>query len=268
MGETRPDPALNILEISGLAWAATVHKAVEAMGDAAGAGLAAYQQSAQAQATRDLTAADAQALDHELKRAGIVDGHGVINPQWVLAVGIAASAPVKAAMVVQSQESSVHTEVGLAAGRGVGISYHRRIRPGADGVAVTEVRNAVEVSFFSEENAWAAMSRHLPHLAAVPAPPAATPVGSTPGESVENATHTIHLEVSAYPTAGVDAQAHTSRQAWAVADSLYSVGTGSAGGNGPAVAAVPPGDIGREFAWRLLGAREYLASAATTGVQA
>lgn len=242
MGESRTDPALNIFEISGLAWASTVHKAAEVLANKADGDLSAYRESAQAEASRQLDAEDPQAMEAELRLAGIVDGQGAITRQWVLAVWIAASAPVKAAAVVQTQELSVHTEIGLAGGRGVGITYYRRIRHGVDGVAVTEVRNAVEVSFFREEDAWAAIRRHLPAAAERQAAP-----DTVIEETGPVATHAFHLEVSAAVPAADQGHhsGHLSRDAWALAERSYSIA-----------------DLSREFAWRVLGAREYLASAA------
>lgn len=244
MGESRTDPALNIFEISGLAWALTVHKAAEVLArePEAEAAVSAYRDSVQAQASRQLEAEDPEAIAAELRRAGIVDGQGSIARQWVLAVWVSASAPLKVAAVVQSQDLSVHTELGLASGRGVGISYARRIRHDADGVAVTEVRNAVEVSFFREEDAWAAIRRHLPAAAERQAAPDAVVEETGPFT-----THTFHLEVSgAVPAAGQGHhQRHVSSDVWALVERRYSVA-----------------DLSREFAWRVLGAREYLAGAA------
>ena len=261
MGASRTEAALSVFQISGLAWASTVHKAAESLAHEPDADLSAYQDSIQALAVRQLDAATVQTVDAELGRAGIVDQYGAINPQWVLAVWISAFAPVKVAAVVQSRELSVHTELGLAAGRGVGVSYERRIRHSTDGVDVTEVRNAVEISFFTEENARAAIKRHLPDVSDLPAPPAATP-----DETVADARYTIHLEVAARlegarPGEADERPGHVSRDIWALTERLNSVRTSSAHG-GLALTEVPASDIGREFAWRLLGAREYLASAA------
>jgi hypothetical protein len=260
MGESRTDAALNIVEISGLAWALTVHKAAEVLAiEAADADLSAYRESAQAEASRQVDAEDSPAMEAELRRAGIVDGHGAITRQWVLAVWIAALAPVKAAVVVQTRDLSVHTEIGLARGRGVGITYHRRIRHGLDGVGVTEVRTAVEVSFFHEENAWAAIRRHLPDFTDVQ-----PTVRTTPHDAVANATCTVHLEVSARPIGsgpGSEEKTYVRKDVWALADRLYSLRTSPAEDGGPAVTEVPSSDISREFVWRLLGAREYLAGA-------
>jgi hypothetical protein len=59
-----------------------------------------------------------------------------------------------------------------------------------------------------------------------------------------------------------EVQAYVRKDVWALADRLYSLRTSPAEDDGPAVAEVPSSDISREFVWRLLGAREYLASAA------
>ncbi|MFK4640319.1 hypothetical protein [Paenarthrobacter histidinolovorans] len=263
MGEIRAGSRLNIVEISGFAWAETVRRAAEAMDSGAEADFAAYQDSLQAQV------GDSQETGDELRRAGIVDAHGVMSPQWILAVHLAASAPLKASTVVQSNHAvpsvneSVHTEIGLAGGRGVGISYRRRISHQANGVVVTEVRNAVEVSFFLEEDAWAAVSRHFPDLRRLEPLPEATP-----GETAANATCTIHLDVSARPAFPAGSRPYISRRVWAVADQLYAAEAGPGGEAATSLTAVPATDIAREFAWSLLGAREYLGSAAERSVSA
>jgi hypothetical protein len=283
LGESRTDVALNVFEISGLAWALTVHKAAEALAHEPDVDLSGYKDSVQALAVRELDAEAAQAAEAELRRAGIVDGTGAITRQWMLAVWIAASGPLKVTSIVQSAGLSVHTELGLAGGRGVGVTYSRRISHGAEGVVVTEVRNAVEICFFAEENAWAAIKRHLPDLTQVPEPTEQQkPPMATSSEAAEDAKYTIHLHVSAHP-AGSDVAAlgtapgaaaegvpgsprgrapdHVSWDIWALAQQLYSVRTGTPGDE-PALTPVAPNDLSREFAWRLLGAREYLASTA------
>jgi hypothetical protein len=273
LGESRTDVALNVFEISGLAWALTVHKAAEALAHEPDVDLSGYKDSVQALAVRELDAGAAQAAEAELRTAGIVDGTGAITRQWMLAVWIAASGPLKVASIVQSAGLSVHTELGLAGGRGVGVTYSRRISHGAEGMVVTEVRNAVEVSFFAEEDAWAAIKRHLPDMSQVP-----EPTEQQNSEPAEDARYTIHLHVSAHPAgshvaalgtapsnAGGDARGsapdHVSWDIWALAQQLYSVRTGPPGDE-PALTPVAPNDLSREFAWRLLGAREYLASTA------
>ena len=274
MGESRTDVALNVVEISGLAWALTVHKAAEALAHEPDTDLSAYEDSVQAQAVRQLDSEAVQTVEAELRRAGIVDRNGAITRQWVLAVWISAFGPLKAAAVVQSSDLSVHTELALAGGRGVGVTYARRIRHGDAGVDVTEVRNAVEISFFAAENAWGAIKRHLPDMTEVPeATELPKSSEATVGEAVAHARYTIHLEVSAHPAGSriagpgpaarpaAGAPGHASWDIWALADRLYSVGASPSNG-GSALTPVPWHAMGHEFAWRLLGAREYLASVA------
>ncbi|WP_160142482.1 hypothetical protein [Arthrobacter sp. SLBN-100] len=276
MGESRTDVALNVFEISAVAWALTVHKAAEVLAHEPAVDLSAYRDSIQAEALRALDSQEVEAAGAELRRAGIVDANGAITRQWVLAVSIAAFGPLKATAVVQSGGSSVHTELALAGGRGIGVTYARRIRHGDGGVDVREVRNAVEISFFTEENAWAALKRHLPDITEVPE---ARELPKAPGaalsEIIANAGYTIHLQVSAHPTgsrtvrpsapvpapAPAPAPDHVSWDVWALAERLYVVSTGPSGG-GSALTPVPWDAIRLGFAWRLLGAREYLASAA------
>ena len=262
MKEIQADSRLNILEVSGLAWAETVRRAAETLGNDAAANFAAYQASLPEQAVRSPETGD------ELRRAGILDAYGVMSPQWILAVALAASAPVKASAVVQfrdtaqfgdavrPEERSVHTEIGLAGGRGVGVSYFRRINQQPDDEVVTEVRNAVEVSFFQEENAWASLSRHFPDL----------PELNASHEAAANASCTIHLDVWATPGTRTGARPYSSRRVWTVADRLYSVATGPGGTDAVSLTAVPATDLAREFAWSLLGAREYLGTLAGRSV--
>ncbi|MDI2034855.1 hypothetical protein [Paenarthrobacter nitroguajacolicus] len=285
MRKLEADSRLNIVEVSGLAWAESVRRAAETLGNEAD--FADYQASLPEQGVRSPETGD------ELRRAGILDAHGVMSPQWVLAVALAASAPVKASTVVQfrdtvqfkdtvqlrdaapsgdavrPEEHSVHTEIGLAGGRGVGVSYQRRISHQADGAGLTEVRNAVEVSFFQEEDAWAALSRQFPDLSQLDGQH-----GATPGETAADTTCTIHLGVSATPTGQAGSRPYARGRVWAVADRLYSVDRSYSSDETPeedapvSLAAVPATDIGREFAWSLLGAREYLGSAADGSVRA
>lgn len=258
MGEIRADSRLNVVEISPLAWAATVRKAAEAMDSSQDAELAAYQASLQAQG--DVTPEVAE----ELLRAGILDARGVMSQQWVLAVFLAASAPLRASTVVQSGGTpqsgdtleSVHTEVGMAGGRGVGLSYRRRISTEAGGGAVTEVRNAVEVSFFREEDAWASLSRHFPDL-----PQLVDSPDNLPQATAADVGCTIHLEVTAVPPGRHGSQPYQRRHSWGVAERLYSVEASPGDTATSSLMPVPATDIASEFAWSVLGGREYLASA-------
>ncbi|MEV7660627.1 hypothetical protein [Paenarthrobacter sp. NPDC089316] len=283
MGEIRADSRLNIVQVSGLAWAATCRKAAQTMLSGEDADPAARQSSLQAQG--DISPEIAE----ELLRAGILDAHGVMSQQWVLAVFLAASAPLKASSVVQFEDTerleeteqltgtllSVHTDIGLAGGRGVGVSYRRRSSHEAGGAPVTEVRNAVEVCFFQEENAWAAISRHFPDPTLIPGSPP-----NPPQPTAANIGCTIHLDVSAIPSGTAQGSGYVRRHTWGVTDHLYSVepahgveparGVEPAGGEGPtaSLVPVPATDIASEFAWSLLGAREYLASIGAGSVPA
>ncbi|MCU1568943.1 MAG: hypothetical protein JWQ56_3880 [Pseudarthrobacter sp.] len=267
MGEVQTDVALNVFEITGVAWALTVHKAAETLAHGSEADLSAYLDSINAQAILALDSDTVEMAEAELGRAGIVDGDGAISRQWVLAVWISAFAPIRAAAVLQGTETSVHTELALSGGRGVGLTYVRDIRPPGGAIDVTENRNAVEITFFAEENAWAALKRHLPDLAGVPeATRLANPPAAGLSEIVARARYTIHLDVSARPSGSrpagpVAAPDYLSRDVWALAERLYSVTTGPSG-EGFGLTPVPSDAIGHGLAWRLLGAREYLASVA------
>jgi hypothetical protein len=267
LGESRTDVDLNVFEITGVAWALTVHKAAEALAHGSEGDLSAYLDSIHAQAFLALDPEAVKMAEAELRQAGIVDADGAISRQWVLAVWISALGPLRAAAVVQAGETSVHTELALSAGRGVGLTFVRQIRPGGGGMDVTGNSNAVEIAFFAEENAWAALKRHLPDLEEVPeATGLANPPASGLSEIVARARYTIHLDVSAYPsgsrpTGRVAAPDYLSRDVWALAERLYSVTTGPSG-EGFALTPVPSDAIGHGLAWRLLGAREYLASVA------
>lgn len=271
LGEPRVDSALNIFEMSGAAWALTVHKAAGASNHGPEADFAAYRDSILAGGFPALDPEEMESAEAELGRAGIVDADGAVSPQWVLAARIATSAPVRAAAVVQSDDTSVHTDLALAGGRGVGVTYARRIRHTETGVDVIEVRNAVEISFLAEEDAWAALKRHLPVVADAPGPSEIR--ADPPGASAAGTAYTIHLEVSAHPQGSLPdgplpaaapapvPPAYAGRDIWVLADRLYSVSSGPAG-DSPALKPVSPAAISQGFAWRLLGAREYLASVA------
>ncbi len=123
MGEIHVDARLNIVELSGIAWAETVRRAAEATGSEADA------------------AADPEYFPHpdahhqdagdELRRAGILDAQGTLSPQWILAVTLAVSAPLTATTVVQFQDQSIHSRAGLAGGRCVAAADRRHLcRPG------------------------------------------------------------------------------------------------------------------------------------------
>lgn len=271
MGESQIDVALNVFRITGVAWALTVHKAAEALAHGSEADLSAYLDSVDAQAFVALDSEALEMAEAELRQTGIVDGDGAISRHWVLAVWISAFGPLRAAAVVQTHETSVHTELALSGGRGVGLTYLRRIRHGGSGIDVTATSNAVEIAFFAEENAWAALRRHLPDLAEVPeATGLASPPAAGLREIVARARYTIHLDVSAHPSgsrpsgpgaAPVQAPDYLSRDVWALAERLYSVNA-SPSGEGFALTPVASDAIGHGLAWRLLGAREYLASVA------
>lgn len=271
LGESRVDGALNIFEMSGVAWALAVHKAAAAMGHGPEADVASYRDLMRSGGFPVLDPEDLASAEAELGRAGIVDADGAISPQWALAARIAAAAPVRAAAVVQSDDTSVHTDLALAGGRGVGVTYARRIGRGETGVQVTGVRNAVEISFFAEEDAWAALKRHLPEIPDGPGPTELPAEASS--ASMADTRCTIHLEVSAHPRellppgprAGIVSApvppVYTVRDVWVLADRLYSV-TNSPAADGPALIPVRPDAISQAFAWRLLGAKEFLASLA------
>lgn len=280
MGEVRSDPHLNIFEISGLAWATTVNKAAAVLAAEPG-GFASAAEVLAAGAAGELSPEDTRMVDAELARAGIVDAAGSISAPWVLAVWTSAFAPIKVTAVTQTGLESSHCELGLAGGRGVAVSYRRRLsRTTALGAEVAEVRNAVEVSFFRTEDAWAAVARSLPAMAELHAAPSGAtrfygerttlPLAAFPSSAtavtdgvpaaIAHARSTVRLGVTASdPGSG---RTRYSAAVWALADRLYSLHTEPGTENLSAVH-VPPGDVGRDFAWRILGAREFLASSAT-----
>ncbi|MFF2347965.1 hypothetical protein [Pseudarthrobacter sp. NPDC058119] len=262
MGESQLDGALSAFELSGTAWALTVHKAAGSSEDLQ----AAYRGSAGAQTVETLDLDTLETAEAELRGAGIADESGAISQQWILAAWISAFAPLRAAAVVQSAKDSVHTELAIAGGKGVAVTYARRIRHG-QGVEVIQVSNAVEVCFFTEENAWAALNRHLPCTAKTSGCHQPSTETASNG-SVADARYTIHLEVAAHqaglspvPMPGGPGPDHVSKDAWILTDRLHSL-RASVSSAGFALIPVSRGDIGQTFAWRLLGAREFLASAA------
>jgi hypothetical protein len=278
MGEVRSDPHLNIFEISGLAWATTVHKAAAVLAAEPGGFVSAADVLA-VEAVGELSPEDTRMVDAELARAGIVDAAGNISAQWVLAVWTSAFAPIKVTTVSQAGLESSHCELGLAGGRGIAVSYRRRLSRTTLGVEMAEVRNAIEISFFRAEDAWAATARSLPAVAELHAAPSGTtgfdgerttiPIAALPPSlqpvtdgvpaAIAHARCTVRLGVAASdPGSG---RTRYSAAVWALADRLYSLRTEPGTGNLSAVD-VPAGDVGRDFAWRILGAREFLASSA------
>lgn len=282
MGKVRSDPYLNIFEISGHAWAMTVRKAAASLNAEAGGDISNSPDMRAFHAIEEMSPEESRTAEAELTRAGIVDPAGNISAQWVLAAWILAYAPIKVTTVAQTAAESSHCELGLAGGRGIALSYRRRLSRTGHRIDVAEVKNIVEVSFFREEHTWAAIARNLPDLPELRAnavkgsafdgqrttiPFEALPAWSSgavpdglPSEII-NARCTTHLQVAArMEGGGSDPALRTSvtTDVWALADRLYSLRTAAEPSSLSAVD-VPPGDISREFAWRLLGAREFLA---------
>lgn len=278
------DPALNIFEISGLAWAAAVDRAMQVLAAEPEVDFDAYQQSPGAVAMRLLDPADTSRLDAELRGAGFVGPDGAIRAQWLLAVAISATAPIRVSAVARTADESAHTDLALAGGRGIAVSYRRRVRTTAAGTDVPGVHDVVEVALFEEQHAWAAVRRILPdHAELLAGTPSA---GSTPsregGRDVVGARElqdpgnagvdpditaavlaprcTVYLDVVAAPPG--QAAAYLASDVWSLADNLYSVRTSGDGGGSLVLVDAAPGDIARELSWRLLGAREFLAGAA------
>ncbi|MBT2596049.1 hypothetical protein [Arthrobacter sp. ISL-72] len=234
---------------------------------------------AAAKAIGEISREDSRSVEAELAQAGIVDSGGNISSQWVLAAWISAFAPVKVTTVAQTEALSSHCELALAAGRGVGASYRRTLSRTAGSVEVAEVPNVVEVSFFKEEHAWAAVARSLPALSELQAsaseasgfdarrttvaPGGGTSSSESAGRggvpaALANARCTVRMEVTA--SAAEAEPSRYSADVWALAGQLYSLRTAADPATLLAVE-VPPGDICREFAWRILGVRGFLASA-------
>ena len=274
------DPDLNIFEISGLAWAAAVDGAMRTLAAEPGIDFSSYRQSATALVVGSLEPAVTTRLEAELRQAGIAGPDGTIRDQWLLAVLMAVSAPIQVTAVARSREQSVHTDLGLAGGRGIAVSYRRRIQAAAAGAAPTGIQDVVEVALFEERHAWAAVRRILPDCPELRAgagearsldgdriPVSAQQLRSLGSanlprdvkEAVLAPRCTVHLEVVA-ARPGTDAALRTA-DAWHLADKLYSVRTSGDDG-GLVLVDVPPGDLARELSWRILGAREFLAGSA------
>ncbi|WP_445155190.1 hypothetical protein ACTWLI_02820 [Arthrobacter sp. Hor0625] len=293
MLERAGDPASGIIRISGLAWALAVDRTLRTLAAEPEVDVAGYERSAPARALGALDPADTGRLAAELAAAGISGADGAIREPWLLAVMIAVSAPVRVSAVARTGECSVHTDLGLAGGRGVAVAYRRRVRtpegPETSPVDVVGVDDAVEVALFEEQDAWAAVRRILPEVPGLRAAAGATrPTGLPAGgrrrldprdlqgtggaavpqdlrDAVLAPRCTVHLQVSAGPAplvgAASGAAAYSSGDVWALADRLYSVRT-TGGDHALVLEDVPPGDIATTLQWRLLGAREFLATSA------
>lgn len=260
----------------------TVRKAAASLAAEPGGDITNPQDIWASHTIEEMSPEESRTAESELARAGIVDSAGNISAQWVLAAWILAYAPIKVTTVAQTAAESSHCELGLAGGRGVAISYRRRLSRTGHRIDVAEIKNIVEVSFFREEHAWAATARNLPDLPelrakavkgsafdgqrttipfeALPAWSSGTIPDGLPS-AIINARCTTHLQVEARwegHSSDPEPRASVTTDVWALAERLYSLRTAAEPRSLSAVD-VPPGDISREFAWRLLGAREFLA---------
>jgi hypothetical protein len=283
--QSRAEPALDAVEISGLAWAAAVDAGIRAHAAHPGVDAAAYEQSAGAKALAALEPGDAARLEAELRAAGITGPDNQLAEHWRTSVLLAVTAAVRVSVVAATAEYSMHTDLALSEGLGLAVSYRRQARTTAAGEEVMDVRDAVELVRFDEPDAWAALRRTLPDLAELLASPGSagwlegerTPISRTEllnlpdavlPPDVKTAVLTprcrVHLEVTA-DRPGPTTVFHAA-DVWALADRLYAVRTAD-GGQSLVLVHVPSGDLLRQLQWRLLGAREALAGASAPVVR-
>jgi hypothetical protein len=279
--------------MTSLAWAWAVQSATETMRGDAGMDLPGHSPGPEVALLAGLDEPVRARIAVELNTAGITDPAGNIQPQWLQALGQAATAPVRVSMVSRSGGLSTHCRVELFDGRGIAVEFSRPVATAADGtVAATDVADVVTVTLLSEEVLWPVMARSMPqfpeltaggggsHTGAGDSGPvpgrdgeritlpavdaAALARGGAPGvppgvaDAVAAAKATVYLEVQSRPAGTV--VPYRAAEVWALSDSLYSVRTA-----GPSTARrlvmveTASGDIARQLVWHVLGAHDSLA---------
>lgn len=286
-------PATTTYRMTSLAWAVAVQSATDTLRGEAGVDLSGGSPGPEGAVLAGLDEPARSGIASELHTVGITDAAGKVRPQWLRALGHAATAPVRVSLVSRSGGLSTHCRVDLFAGRGIAVAFTRPVATAADGrVAAIDVADVVTVTLLSEAVLWPVMARWIPQFPELTAgggsPDAGTEdSGPVPGRdgatttlsaadvaalagggdagvppdvaaAVAAAKATVYLEVQSRATgAGLPYRA---AGVWAFSDSLYSVRT-----TGPATARrlvmveTASGDIARQLVWHVLGAHEFLA---------
>ncbi|MEZ2373055.1 hypothetical protein [Arthrobacter sp. RCC_34] len=280
------------LDLNVLSWALAVEKASRA---------ASTQPPAETlpDPLAALTDDQRQALEAELRSAGLTDDDGALTPDWQQTLTRAAEAPLTLELVARSSGVSVHCDVSLAGGSGLARTSSRTVRELPDGTVTTEtVGERMAVTAFSEESLWAVVSAALPDVpeltsTAMPSVDREErlPVTASELAAVNAATRaTVQLSVAAgrqiatgIPDPG--SPLYRSVHLWLLTDRLFEVRTtparqvdGSGDGQGgagaapegrPGVVLIPqePGTLARQLVWDVLGAQQFLSSAAEGGAR-
>jgi len=280
------------LDLNVLSWALAVEKASRAANALPPAG-------ALPDPLADLTDEQRQALEAELHAAGLTDDDGALTPDWQRTLTRAAEAPLTLELVARSSGVSVHCDVSLAGGSGLARTTSRTVRELPDGRIVTEaVGERMAVTEFSEESLWAVVSAALPDFAELTSTAMPSidreeriPVTASELAAVNAATRaTVQLSVAAgrqiatgVPDPG--SPLYRSVHLWLLTDRLFEVRTTPArqvdgGADGPdaagaalegrpGVVLIPqePGTLARQLVWDVLGAQQFLSSAAEGGAR-
>lgn len=286
-------PATTTYRMTSLAWALAVHSATEGLRGGAGAEVPGYRSGPEAALLAGLDEPTRAGIAGELTTAGITDTEGNIRPQWLRAVGQAATAPIRVSLVSRSGGHSTHCRVDLFEGRGIAVEFTRPVATAADGrTAAVGGADVVTVTLLSEAVLWHVLARSMPQFpeltAGAPGPDTGTgDSGPVPGRdgakttlsaadvaalagggaagvppdvaaAVASAKATVYLEVQS--RAAGPGLPYRGAGVWALSDSLYSVRT-----TGPATARrlvmveTAVGDIARQLVWHVLGAHDFLA---------
>lgn len=229
-------------------------------------------------------------IARELNTAGITDSTGSIRPQWLEALGQAATAPIRLSLASRSGGVSTHCRVNLFEGRGLAVEFTRPVATAADGrVAAASVADVVTVTLLPEAVLWPVMARSMPPFPELTAGAGSPDIGSGPvpgrdgGKATLSAADVAALArggtadvppgvaaavAAAKATVYLDVQCgaagtglpYRACGVWALSDSLYSVRT-----SGPATARrlvmveTASGDIARQLVWHTTGAHDFLA---------
>ncbi|PYI39336.1 hypothetical protein CVS30_05065 [Arthrobacter psychrolactophilus] len=209
----------------------------------------------------------------ELQTLGMSPMPGEITRQWMGAIALLLAAPITVTARGTYNGVSTTTAVGLQAGRGLAVHQRHLSEQGLAGTTITGSEDSMEITLFSEENLWDAVSRLLPPLDVVRARAQNAPVDSEPAVVISTGTTpasipaedaNITLSVTTVST-GLPPRVFSA--VWSVqGETLFSVTTNNvtsaSGANDAAseikLTKVPAGHIAHELMFAVAGAHEIL----------
>ena len=226
--------------------------------------------------------ADAEPLSAEAAAAGWAELHelkmsplpGEVTRQWTGAVALLLTAPITITARATYNGVSTTSALGLRAGRGLAVHQRHLSEQGADGTTITGSEDSMEVTLFTEENVWGAVSRLLPPLDVVRAPAKAAPLDGEPSTVLGAGTDSASLPPEeANITLSVTATtAELPPRVWAGMwsvhnEQLHSVTTRTEQIPEVRLTPVPAGHIAHELVFAVVGAHEALAAAEKPAAQ-